>query len=317
MRLTPNAVLARAGRAVLPSGRGVVVPVSAGPGADRPAAPAASPPAAPAAATPTSLGGGGDRGILDAYVRVAPTPQVAVDLFAGEWSSALPDRLDVESGHALLFADSRIDWLLDQFDVKGSHVLELGPLEGGHSFQLSGAGARVTAIEGNTRAYLKCLVAKELLGMSDCSFLLGDFGMHLDENPDERFDMAVASGVLYHSTDPLRLLGQLSRASDRLALWTHYYDAEVVGATPALARHFTRQSQVVVHEGRRVTLHPRDYLEALQANGFCGGPEAHALWMERDQLVGTLARLGYSDIRVGSDDPWHVNGPCILLYAER
>jgi hypothetical protein len=311
MRLTPSAVIARAGRAVLPSGRGVVVPVSPGPAGGGAAT------STPVPGTPTSLGGG-DRGILDAYVRVAPSPQVAVDLFAGEWSSVLPEHLGVEAGHAGLFADGRIDWLLDQFqDVKGSHVLELGPLEGGHTFQLTGAGARVTAIEANTRAYLKCLVAKELLGMEDCRFLLGDFGAYLDENPDERFDMALASGVLYHSTDPLRLLTLLSRAADRLALWTHYYDAEVVEATPALARHFTAGTRDVTIGGRDLRLHRRDYLESLHTNDFCGGPEVHALWMERDDLVFTLQRLGYGDIRVGSDDPWHVNGPCILLYAAR
>lgn len=307
MRPTPSSVLSRAGQVVLPTGRGMVIPVG------RP--PQSLP---PAIVLPPTAGMVGTAGILDAYVRVGPSAQLAVDLFAGEWSSALPDHLGVDAGNAALFADGRISWLLDQVeDIKGDHVLELGPLEGGHSFQLTSAGARVTAIEANTRAYLKCLVTKELLGMTDCRFLLGDFGVYLETHPDERFDMALASGVLYHSTDPLRLLELLGRASDRLALWTHYYDPEVVPATPSVGRHFTREPLLRTFRDREVRLHRRDYLEALQSNGFCGGPEVHALWMERDDLLGVLGELGYTDIRVGADDRTHINGPCILLYAER
>jgi Methyltransferase domain len=348
MRLTPSAVLARAGRAVRPSGRGVVVPVSPkSPGSEGPARPRPDrePPAAPPAARrrsadapppppPPPPGGRArrragfprSRGVLDAYVRVAPSPQVAVDLFAGQWSSDLPDHLGVDAGQQLLFADPRIGWLLDQTDLKGASVLELGPLEGGHTFQLAAAGAEVTAIEAHTHAYLRCLVTKELLGASSgdgsgrgggCRFLLGDFGAHLEAHPDERYDLVLASGVLHHSTDPLRLLGLMARASDRLALWCHYFDAEVVAATPALVRQFPGGPQLARLGGHQVRLHRRDYRAAVQAGGFRGGPDVHARWLERDDLLACLARLGYGDIRVGADDPWHADGPAILLYAER
>ena len=50
--------------------------------------------------------------ILDSYVRSAPTPQLAIDIFAGEWSSALPERLAVTAGAVPLFADDRISWLI-------------------------------------------------------------------------------------------------------------------------------------------------------------------------------------------------------------
>ncbi|HEY8545091.1 MAG TPA: methyltransferase domain-containing protein [Acidimicrobiales bacterium] len=253
----------------------------------------------------------------DAYVHVAPSPQVAVDLFAGEWTSELPRHLGVDAGQQRLFDDPRIGWLLDQTDLKGAHVLELGPLEGGHTFQLTAAGAVVTAVEAHTHAYLRCLVAKELLGLgAECRFLLGDLAAHLAAHPDERYDLVLASGVLHHSTEPLRLLGLMARASDRLALWCHYFDADVVAATPALARRFPDRPQAARLGGRPVRLHRRDYRAAVQAGGF-RGPDVHALWLERDDLLGCLARLGYGDIRVGADDPWHADGPAILLFAER
>jgi Protein of unknown function (DUF1698) len=256
--------------------------------------------------------------ILDAYVADPPSPQLAIDIFAGDWSSELPAHLGVEAGSARLFADDRIRWLLEEVgDLSGREVLELGPLEGGHTFQLSRAGAHVTAIEGNTRAFLKCLVAKELLGMTSCRFLLGDFVRYLEAHQDEQFDLVLASGVLYHSTDPLHLLELIAGVTDRIALWTHYYDPAVVQGTPTVNHHFVHEPATAEFRGRRLRLHRRDYLEALEWTGFCGGPDAHALWLERGDLLAVLDLLGFSDVRVGSDDPTHVNGPCLLLHAAR
>src|SRR4051794_24322459 len=61
--------------------------------------------------------------ILDAYASAAPSPQLTVDLFRGEWSSAFPPELGVEAGAAPLFEDRRIEWILEQFAVAGHRVL--------------------------------------------------------------------------------------------------------------------------------------------------------------------------------------------------
>lgn len=285
MRVAPKNLAARVGRSVLPSG-----------GSHRP--------------QPVD--------VLDTFVRSAPSSQAAVDLFVGEWSSSLPDHLEVVAGDMPLFADSRIDWLLSQAgDVKGWNVLELGPLEGGHTFQLSAAGARVTAVEANTRAYLKCLVVKELLGITDSRFLLGDFASYLETLSGDRYDLVVASGVLYHAANPLRLLELLSLTSDRLALSTHYYDAGIIAAVPRISRHFTAPQVTRRFYGRDLPLHRRDYLDDDGADGFCRGPESHAFWMEHDDLLAVLGLLGYTDIRIGADDRTHPHGPSVLIYATR
>lgn len=264
--------------------------------------------AAPPPTTPT---------ILDSYIRSAPSPQLVVDIFAGEWSSALPDRLGVSAGAVPLFADDRISWLIDHLGgVAGWRVLELGPLEGGHSAMLHDAGADVLAVEGNTRAYLKCLIVKELLGLDRCRFLLGDFLEHL-RTTDEQVDLVVASGVLYHAPDPIALLEAIAAVTDRVAIWTHYFDADVVGADPAKARLFQSAPEQLTWRGRDLSLHRRAYLEALQWGGFCGGPETSALWMERAGLMDVLHELGFTTIAVQFDDPLHPNGPCIMLCAER
>ena len=123
--------------------------------------------------------------ILDQYVTTTPSPQNAVDIFAGEWSSKLPEPFaEVRAGSALLFADARLEWGLTQLGgVTGKTVLELGPLEGGHTYMLEqGGAASVVAIEANTRAYLKCLITKELLGLKRARFLCGNFVAFLQAN---------------------------------------------------------------------------------------------------------------------------------------
>ena len=82
---------------------------------------------------------------------------------------------------------------------------------------------KVIAVEANSRAYLKCLCIKEILNLHKVEFKLGDF-MPLLENQNNRYDMVFASGVLYHMEDPIKLLKLISRTSDRLFVWTHYYD---------------------------------------------------------------------------------------------
>ena len=255
--------------------------------------------------------------ILDQYVRDAPSAQNAVNVFAGEWSSFIPEQAGVTSGQVPLFSDPRISWVLEQVGgVRGRRVLELGPLEAGHTYMLHEAGADVTAIESNTRAYLKCLIVKELLGMPNSHFQLGDFAPYLHDTQD-RFDLVLASGVLYHSPDPLGLLESISRVAEKVAIWTQYFEPTVVAANPGFARMFNVEPETVQWRGHTIALHRRDYLESLQWSGFCGGPESTALWMERDDLLTVLRELGYTDIQVQYDDLNGQNGANIMLCASR
>jgi hypothetical protein len=214
-----------------------------------------------------------------------------------------------------LFEDARIRWALERLDVRGRAVLELGPLEGAHTWMLERAGADVVAVEANSRAYLKCLVTKELLGMRSSKFLHGDFVAHLGST-DERFDVVLASGVLYHMIDPLELLDLISGVSDTLVLWTHYFDRDRLEAA-GFGRQFAGPATTVHRDGDAYTLHPRHYLEALAWGGFCGGPAITANWLERDELLRYLDRLGYTNIDIGFDRPDSQNGPSILLIASR
>jgi hypothetical protein len=90
--------------------------------------------------------------ILAHYITDRPSPQHAVDLFAGEWSSHFPEGAPaVSGGQVRLFEDPRLVWAIDRLGgVRGKSVLELGPFEGGHSYMLERAGATsIDAIEAN------------------------------------------------------------------------------------------------------------------------------------------------------------------------
>ena len=254
--------------------------------------------------------------ILDHYVTSAPSPQNAVDIFRGEWASALPAPLEqVAAGVTPLFNDPRITWAAEQFGgMHGAHLLELGPLEGGHTWMLQNAGAAsITAIEANTRAYLKCLIAKELLGIERARFLCGDFIEYL-RGREKRFDACIASGVLYHMQNPIELLALLPDVTDRLFIWTHYYEASVTGPG---TRHGPRFEGEARGEYRdfACAYHRRAYGESLGFQGFCGGSAAHSHWLEREDILACLRHFGFRTIRTAFEQPDHPNGPAFALVA--
>jgi hypothetical protein len=253
------------------------------------------------------------------YVTSLPGPQNALDIFGGEWSSRLPGEFQhLTAGLLPLFEDPRISWFVERLGgIEGKTVLELGPLEGGHTYMLERAGASsIVAIEANTRAFLKCLVVKETLGLQRARFLCGDFLEYLRINRP-KVDVCVASGVLYHMTNPLELISFMAQATDRACLWTHYYDEHVLAQRPHLAKQFA-DHQPARFDGFAHTLHRRIYeQEAVRWQGFCGGTQPTSCWLSRQDILAAFEHFGLRRIEVGFDDPNHANGPSLALVAVR
>ncbi len=251
----------------------------------------------------------------DDYVDTTPTARNAVDLFAGEWVSELPGDLASATGGLGLFDDDRItDALAILGGVENARVLELGPLEGGHTFMLEQAGAaEVLGIEANGRCYLKCLVTKEVCGLTRSRFLRGDFMAYLSETPD-RFDLVLASGVLYHQREPLELLQLLARVTDRVVLWTVYYDAAQLGEH--LQHHFPGKAVERKLAGRRIALHAYEYGTEWEGAKFCGGSTPGSRWMEREDILASLHLLGFEhQVIPAKYDECHFNGPGFPVVA--
>lgn len=254
---------------------------------------------------------------LDEYVEGPPSAQHAIDALAG-WNMALPAEVRAVAGPAAFYCDPRILWALEQFGpIEGRDILELGPLEASHTYMLEQRKpASILAIEANRLSFLRCLVVKELLGLKIARFALGNFAPWL-ETAEQRFDLIVASGVLYHMADPVQLLELLSLRADSLYLWTHYASDEAMPLDDPRHMAFVGETEVRESHGVAVRCHRRSYWGAWKSKTFCGGLYDLHRWIERDDLIQLLRALGFDDIRIAHDEPNHPNGPAFSVFGHR
>jgi len=257
--------------------------------------------------------------ILDSYTNNAPSIQNILDIFTGEWSSSLPLEMGLKTtpGFASLFEDSRIDWVENIFGgFANKKCLELGPLEGGHSYMLQKKGAtQITAIESNSRAFLKSLCIKEALNLYKVALKYGDFRAFFEES-NERFDIIIASGVLYHMTDPLHLIEQMSHASDKIFLWTHYYDPVIINSRAELKSKFNNL-ETIEQDGFFYQWIKQSYKQSLNWNGFSGGSALSSRWLTRKSIIDKLKNCGYNQIDISHEAKDHPNGPSFSVCAQR
>lgn len=243
------------------------------------------------------------------YTERAPSVDNAIKIFEGAWASILPID-DVETGYAELFRDDRIVEWNRLYPVLNKKVLELGPLECGHSYMLEKLGASsITSIESNSISYLKCLIVKDIFDLH-LKLLHGDFREYL-RDCDERFDIILASGVLYHMVDPVQLLRDICRLTDVIFLWTHYYSHE---------RHD------ILHKFDKEPILMHDCCKAFKYNyfdssdntmSFCGGSKPYAFWLEKEDILDVLKNNGFSDITILEDNAKHPNGNYFTVLARK
>jgi hypothetical protein len=232
------------------------------------------------------------------YARESPSPQQKLDVFAGKWASRFPGEFaELNAGATTLFEDPRINWAKEKFaelgvSIKGSSVLELGPLEGGHTYMLSKHGAAsVTAVEAHSEAYLRCLVAKELLGMERVNFLLGDAVAFLRQI-GHSYDIGIAAGFLYHMSDPVGLIELLCRHTRAVYLWTVYWDSDFSKKNPG-AHAGSGPVSKHSYKGFDYTLHKHPYGDGFDYGKFWGGPADHSNWMEKEDIERAFSKFGF------------------------
>jgi hypothetical protein len=249
------------------------------------------------------------------FINRSPCAQNAVDLFES-WASRFPEEAGVTAGQAGLFDDPRVIWADQKLKeitgtgFEGKSVVELGPLEGGHSFMLSRLGVRrLDAVEANAIAFLKCLVAKEILGMPNVHFLLGDAVTYLAERSGDEeasYDIGFCCGFLYHLTDPVGLIRLLSLTCRRIYLWTITHHPSLFEKQPAMAERFGPPQPTVSH-GFAHTLHPHFYGDSFKVHKFLGGTAPQACWMTSADIVGALRHFGFTSIiETEEDNPYGV-----------
>jgi hypothetical protein len=255
-------------------------------------------------------------GAFDPYVSSAPSLQNAVDTVAG-WNTSFPPHLELKAGALATYNDPRILWAIQNFGpLEGRRVLELGPLEGGHTSMLEAAGAQVDAIEANQRAFLRCLITKEILGLTRSKFWLGDF-MKALQTSEQSYDFIVACGVLYHLTNPLDLVELVAKRTGAVYFWTHVVTEESMPRSDP--RRFVIAPIVETHQfhGLSVRAYRRTYANAQDNVTFCGGLNDEHRWLHRDDLLEALKAVGFTDIRTAHDEPAHPYGPALSIFARK
>jgi len=223
-----------------------------------------------------------------------PSHQNAIELFEDRWLTRIEevhpglrsgpgrylryDRRPVRAANQLGFVAG---------SLHGMSVLELGPMEGAHTYQLAKLGAgSVLAIEANTDAYLRCLVLKEILEIPNSRFLLGDFVSFLKQN-ETRFDLIFCSGVLYHMEDPFDLIQAMSRRTDRVFLWTHFFD-------PTDPKGPACQPEAVRRESLDLTYYRHTYADDVETGPFWGGIAPSPSWLWRDDIRRIFEHFGFT-----------------------
>jgi SAM-dependent methyltransferase len=177
-------------------------------------------------------------------------------------------------------------------------ILELGSLEGAHSFILAQHPGveRVVALESRAANLRKARFVQELLQIRNVEFAQANLE-HADLSAFGNFDAIFCCGLLYHLPEPWKLIQQCPSIAPLLFIWTQY-------AAESEARDIGDDLRGKTHiEGG-----PDEPLSGMSAT---------ATWLTLDSLRTLLARSGYGRVEVIYDDPAHANGPAVTIGATR
>lgn len=196
--------------------------------------------------------------------------------------------------------DPRIVLLDEHFRLADKHVLEIGCFEGNHTLGLTRYARRVTAVDGRVANVVKTIVRCAMFDVHPSVFTCDVEARPL--RVDElRADVVHHVGVLYHLLDPvrhLRDLGAIARVG--LMLDTHY----------ALDPEATDTYSV---DGRGYRY--KRYREFGLRDPFSGMHD-HSKWLRLDDILGVLADVGLSEVRVLQTREER-NGPRVLMIVGR
>jgi methyltransferase family protein len=191
--------------------------------------------------------------------------------------------------------DVRIGWFVEYFK-NARTVLELGSLEGGHTFALSRHPQveRVLALEARADNIARARFVQSLLGITKAEFVKSN----LEETRIAKyggFDAILCSGLLYHLPKPWHLLEQFPEVSPNLFLSTHYVADD--------------QANVTVNGLRGVRWDEGKVLGPLS------GLSRKSFWPTLGSLIKLLTNNGYKSVHIFENNLHHPNGCVVNLAA--
>ncbi|HTK77648.1 MAG TPA: class I SAM-dependent methyltransferase [Gemmataceae bacterium] len=213
------------------------------------------------------------------------------------WVTRFVVRGKVYGGGYDTLADPRLQWFCDCFPDART-ILELGSLEGGHTWGLATRPGvrRIVALEGRAENVRRARFAQKRIGYKKARFYQEDLES-CDLSRYGTFDAVFCVGLLYHLTRPWELLAQVGRVSAGIFIWTHYVGDDDVGAV----------------EGGYAGAWVGEFGQADPLSGL----SPRSFWPTRGALKRMLADAGFANVRIIEDTPAHPHGPAITLAASR
>jgi len=213
------------------------------------------------------------------------------------WTSQFLFKGMLAGGHIRLDDDPRLKWHIDTVGgVQKKKVLELGSLEAAHTKMLCEHGAFVTAIEGNPDCFLRCLIVKEAFDLK-AKFIFGDFCEYVKDCG--WFDIVSATGVLYHQTNPVELIFDISKITDTVFVWSQVASETIPPG---------EETKIDGYKGKINRY-------GIPTSSFCGGLHDEAFWMYPDDMRRCFEDAGFNI----TEKPVlsNINGDCLLFVASK
>ena len=162
--------------------------------------------------------------------------------------------------------DGRPDLFFQEFSsVKD--VLELGSFEANHTFRLAPNLNSVTTIEGRHENQAKAEWVKEWFNIDNVKAYVCD----VRDTIIPKSEAIYCSGLLYHLDKPIAFLKKLSKATNRLFLWTHVAHG------------------VETNEG-----HAGKWMPEFGYEDMLSGLQPRSFWLTEEELLKALHMLDYS-----------------------
>ena len=213
----------------------------------------------------------------------------------GPWVYQFEVAGEIYGGGISAVGDVRVERFF-RYVPNATTILELGALEGAHSFIFARRPEtkRVVALEGREANLRKARFVQELLGIQNVEFAHANLE-HADLKEFGTFDAVFCCGLLYHLPAPWQLLQQLPAIAPLVFIWTQY-------APEDQARDIGNglRGKIQVEGG---------------ADEALSGMSPTATWLTLPSLRELLSSSGYTSIDVIHDDPTHPNGPAVTIGA--
>ena len=178
-------------------------------------------------------------------------------------------------GELSALTDPRVEQFF-RFVPAAETILELGSLEGAHTFMLAEHPGvkRVLGLEGRERNLRKARFVQELLHIRNAEF--GQANLEeTDFSALGKFDAIFCSGLIYHLPEPWKLIEKLSAIAPKLFIWTHYApDAEAEVISNGL------RGRIFVEGGSEEPL---------------SGMSPTSMWLTLGSLITSLTTSGYRE----------------------